>query len=259
MAAKSDPKSTSALPSKPPVLFFDGDKGGIGKSTLASVFADFLVKSGIPTAVVDADNRNPDVSRMFSNVVPTINANLRQHEGWMDLTDFLISQADRVIVVSLPAGIGEHFEKEATQFFNTIAQLGREASVFWLMDRVSDCVNLFARSQKVVGSRMKASIVVKNLFRGDADKFGDWDNSETRKAFDQAGGLTINLTELNWRARAKLLADHTNVMPFSNALVPIVEASRSTHGLTPSENMELDEWLRVNHGTFERLRSVIGV
>lgn len=258
MAAKSDGKAAAAAAGKP-VLFVHGDKGGVGKSMLTNVFADFLVKSGIPTAVVDADRRNPDVSRMFNDVVPTLNADLRQHEGWMDLTDFLISQSDRVVVISLPAGIGEDFEKEAAQFFNTIGQLGREASMFWMMDRVSDCVNLFSRAYKAIGPRMKATIVVKNLFRGDADKFGDWDSSETRKAFDEAGGITINLTELNWRARAKLLADHTAVMPFSNALVPIVEAARSPHKLTPSENMELDEWLRVNHATFERLKPMLGI
>src|SRR5260363_121572 len=72
------------------VILFHGDKGGVGKSWTCSIFLDWLVKCKLPVTLVDGDTRNPDVSRMFSDLMPTLNANLRIHDGWMDLTDFMM-------------------------------------------------------------------------------------------------------------------------------------------------------------------------
>jgi hypothetical protein len=242
-----------------PVILFHGDKGGVGKSWACSVFADFLVKAKISTGLVDGDTRNPDVSRMFGDLVPVVNANLRVHEGWMDLTDFMISHSDRAIAVSMPAGIGGEFRREAGRFFNTVKMLNRPVSMFWVINRLPDSINLLSEALSVVGDQLHSKVVVKNLFFGDADKFSRWEHSETRQRFEKAGGQTITLTELHERTVDKLFADNETIMPFSSALVPISDAAKSPHKLTPSENMELDGWLKENHRTFEALRPALAL
>ena len=37
------------------IILFSNVKGGVGKSTLCSMFATYCAEKGIPTAVVDAD------------------------------------------------------------------------------------------------------------------------------------------------------------------------------------------------------------
>lgn len=242
-----------------PVFIFHGDKGGVGKSWTCSVFTDWLLKRKVPLALVDGDTRNPDVSRMFADSVPAINANLRVHEGWMDLTDFMIAHQDEAIIISLPAGIGGDFKREAPRFFDTVEMLNRPVSMFWVINRLPDSVNLLGEAMSVVGDKLSAKIVVKNLFFGDEDKFSRWDNSLTRKKFEAAGGQTIVLSELHERTVDKLFADNENIMPFTHAVVPVQEISKSAHKLTPSENMELMMWLQENHRRYDDCQASLGI
>jgi len=250
-------KNTS-LPGQP-VILFHGDKGGVGKSWTCSVFTDWMVKRQIPTALVDGDTRNPDVSRMFGDTLPVSNANLRSHDGWMDLTDFMVAHPDKAIVVSMPAGIGGEFRKESARFSQVVEMLHRPLTMFWVINRLPDSVNLLTEATNVIGEKLHRKFVVKNLFFGDAEKFTRWDSSETRKRFEKSGGQTINLTELQERAVDKLFSDNDNIMPFSAAAVPMTDADASPHRLTPSENLELICWLQDNHKTLDELRPTLGI
>lgn len=242
-----------------PVIIFHGDKGGVGKSWTCSVFTDWMVKNQIPVALVDGDTRNPDVSRMFGDSTPVSNANLREHDGWMDLTDFMMDHGDKVIIISMPAGIGSELRKESARFAQTLQMLKRPMTMFWVINRLPDSVNLLNEALTAIGEQLQNKFVVKNLFFGDEGKFSRWDLSETRKRFEKSGGVTVKLTELHERTVDKLYADNDNIMPFSAAVVPVNEASKSPHGLTPSENMELICWLQDNHKTFDVLRPTLGV
>ncbi|WP_158641791.1 hypothetical protein [Candidatus Glomeribacter gigasporarum] len=239
------------------VILFHGDKGGVGKSWTCSIFLDWLVKCKLPVTLVDGDTRNPDVSRMFSDLMPTLNANLRIHDGWMDLTDFMMKYPDKTIVVSMPAGIGTELRKEFSQFIQIIHWLERTLSMFWIINRLPDSVNLLNEAMQVMGTNLRGKVVVKNLFFGEASKFSRWDNSETKKHFEEASGITVVLTELHERTVDKLFADNENIMPFTMAAMPLHEAEKSPHGLTPSENMELIVWLQENHKTFDQLRELL--
>jgi hypothetical protein len=252
--------STLKTPAGKPVIFFHGDKGGVGKSFACASFLDTLIKKGrAAAAVVDGDPSNPDVQRMFEDSFKTKTANLSTHEGWMDLNDFMAENSDLPIVVSMPAGIGRHFKREADAFFKMAEMLERPVSMFWVINRLPDSVNLLSQTLDVVDARLSAKIVVKNLFFGDADKFSRWDNSSVRKRFESLGGKTIALPELHERVVDKLLADNEAVMPFSKAVVPIKEASKSLFKLSPSENMELYTWLQGADSVFAPFHAELGV
>ncbi|MGY8527634.1 nucleotide-binding protein [Paracidovorax citrulli] len=253
------PDNKNSTPSGKPVIVFHGDKGGVGKSTFASLFLDWMQKRQMPVALVDGDTRNPDVSRMFADSMPTVQANLRVHEGWMDLTDFMMEQTERTVAVSLPAGIGAELRKEGSRFLQTLTMLDRPLVMFWVINRLPDSVNLLNEAMQVLESGLSAKVVVKNLFFGDEDKFSRWDASETRKRFEKSGGKTIALSELHERTVDKLFAENESIMPFSTAAVPVREAASSPHRLTPSENMELLTWLQENHKALDSVRPTLGL
>lgn len=249
----------STTPTGLPVILFHGDKGGVGKSTTCAAFTDWMVKKQLPAALVDGDTQNPDVSRMFGDSIPVSNANLRGHDGWMDLTDFMMSHSDKAIIISMPAGIGGEFRKEADRFCQVVKMLDRPLMMFWVINRLPDSVNLLNEATHAIGEHLHRKFVVKNLFFGEADKFTRWEGSETRKRFEKSGGQTICLSELQERAVDKLFSDNDNIMPFSSAVVPMTDAQSSPHGLTPSENLELICWLQDNHKTFDDLRPSLGI
>ncbi|NTB05947.1 hypothetical protein [Agrobacterium tumefaciens] len=240
------------------IIFVDGDKGGVGKSWTSCSLLDWLLVKKQHVAAVDGDTRNPDVDRMFSGAIPTLKANLRLHTGWMDMLDFIVANPTATIVVSMPAGIGDTMKKEAAAFVQNMQMLGRPLGLFWVMNRQADSVNLLNQALGIIGDALKFKVAVKNLMFGDTDKFIRWDGSQTKKQFEKTGGVTIDLTELHERTVDKLLGDSTGqtdvVMPFSQAVMPVADCSKSPHGLTPSENMELITWLRENHNT---LNSVV--
>ncbi|MBR8048854.1 hypothetical protein [Burkholderia multivorans] len=252
-------EAKKTAPAGKPVILFHGDKGGVGKSTACGLFLDWAVKRQMPVSLVDGDTRNPDVSRMFADSMPTLQANLRIHEGWMDMTDFMMDQTDKAIVISLPAGIGAELRKEAGRFCQTVAMLERPLSMFWIINRLPDSVNLLNEAMQVLDGSLASKVVVKNLFFGDEEKFSRWDSSETKKRFEKSGGLTTAMTELHERTVDKLFSDNENIMPYSLAAVPVKEAATSPHKLTPSENMELVTWLHENHKTFDSLRPHVGL
>src|SRR5690606_7221942 len=110
-----------------PVILFDGDKGGVGKSSACGAFADWAHAQGIPIEVVDGDARNRDVHRIVDGMVPSIQINLRTHNGWMDFGDFVHNNSDRCILVSMPAGVGNELPYEGPRFVRAIAEAGRAA------------------------------------------------------------------------------------------------------------------------------------
>lgn len=255
MAEKST-KSVATLP----ILFFDGDKGGVGKSSACAAFADWAHAQRLPIAIVDGDARNADVSRIFDGVVPVRLANLRTHDGWMDLTDFVFEHGDRMILVSMPAGVGAEMKEEAPRLLAMLKEAEhRTLSLVWVINRTLDSINLLNPVLELLGAHLKGKVVLKNLFFGTEDKFRRWDDSKTRERFKEAGGIDLPFHELHERTMDKLFADQENLMPFSSASVPIKQIQESPHKLTPSEAVELRTWLDANAKTFAAAAQVMGI
>lgn len=238
------------------VILVDGDKGGVGKSWFTCTVLDWLLKLGAPIAAVDADTRNADVHRMFKGTMPVLHANLREHTGWMDLLDFLVANPTAITVVSLPAGIGDTMKKEAPAFIQNVKMLNRDLGLMWVMNRQADSVNLLNQALGHISAALSFKVAVKNLMYGESERFIRWDNSQTKKKFEATGGITIDLTELHERTVDKLTGDSTGqadvIMPFSQAVMPVSDTKGSVHRLTPSENLELINWINANHGTLNQ-------
>jgi len=212
------------------VHFFHGDKGGVGKSLVAQSFVDWLLTRNITPLVVDSDMRNPDLSRMFPDVAVTVD--LRQHVGWIDLLSQLHENKGKQIVVSLPAGIGAEVTAELPFFFTNLYKLKRQATLLWILARTPDSINLLRPATAAFDGHARAKVALKNLFFGDPDKFGRWNESKTRTAFEDAGGIVVEFPELLDR-----LVDQTST---ANPPVPF---SAKLDGLRFGDRAELRHWL----------------
>lgn len=241
------------------IVFVHGDKGGVGKSFTCARLIDALATRNVPVAAVDGDTQNPDVARMFEGIIPVKSCNLRSADGWMDLLDFIVEHNDKTVVLSLPAGIGSQIKDQGIQFCDNMRLLKRPVHLVWVLNRLPDSINLLAEALTTVGPYLESKTAVKNLVFGDASKFGRWNESSTKRNFEADGGKTIDLLELNERVVDKLFGDANNVLPFSKCVSDISDVGRSTHSLTPSENLALIQWLKKTELSFKEVFSQIGV
>jgi len=212
------------------VHFFHGDKGGVGKSFVAQSFVDWLVTRGIAPLVIDSDMRNPDLARMFPDAAVPVD--LRQHEGWLELLSLLHESDREQVVVSLPAGIGAEMTAELPAFFDGLRELGRNATLLWVLARTPDSINLLRSATAAFDGHARAMVALKNLFFGDPAKFGRWNESKTRTAFEDAGGIVVEFPELLDR-----LVDQTATAN------PPVAFSAKVDGLRFGDRAELRRWL----------------
>jgi Mrp family chromosome partitioning ATPase len=84
-----------------------GSKGGVGKSTVSMALVHYLTARSEELLLIEADTANPDVGKSYSKMVETVNVNLDEKEGWMDMANRLSEQPDATVVINTPARSGE--------------------------------------------------------------------------------------------------------------------------------------------------------
>lgn len=188
------------------IVISHGDKGGVGKSLLTCAAIDYRAnQEGFnpnKLIILDADPRNADVFRMFEKFPQYGKAeriSLAGKEDWMKFIDRIQDEKDKEYdyILSLPAGIGGIMSKEGGKFGDLVGQLGHEITMYWTIDRMPDSINLLKRALFDIGGKVKQTILVKNLFFGEADNFSRWDKSYLRKLFLLQHGIEANLPELH--------------------------------------------------------------
>ncbi len=249
MAKTAEVSSTPSIQSnKPRIIFAHGDKGGVGKSLVASAVIDYLDATGQKVAVIDADTQNPDVSRMFLSElagvsVPCMKANLRSENGWMDAMDFVTKHKDHSVVFSMPAGIGEVMNTKnwLAEFRAFLAQDETPPSMelLWVLNTGLDSVNLLVNANETYGKYFDAIHVVRNNIWSNADEFTIWNKNPAKTEFEKKGWRTIDFPALNYRCRDAILGT-TKTLPFTLALDSSAAASI---GLKSSEIFKLKNWL----------------
>lgn len=226
------------------IIISHGDKGGVGKSMIASAIADYLKIKGEQVAIIDADTQNPDVDRMFGKFLPCAQMNLRSDNGWMEVMDFVERHPGHTIVISTPAGIGEQMKDDIPRFAAFLADLDTpaEMELWWTINLLPDAVNLLNDAYKSYGKYFTRTRVVRNLFHSmsDARQFIFWDESTLKPKLEKSGGMTINFPALHLRVMSKLF-NPENIMPFSDAIDASVGEAV---GLTASERFKLKDWFR---------------
>ena len=224
------------------LALFVGDKGGVGKSFVASLYVDRLLADSRDVVIVDTDQRNPDVSRRFSEVpgVSIERVPLAEKGGVMDLLT-IVSQATpgSTIVVSTPAGICASLVHEHDAIVEGLRELKVPLHVVWPIDRLADSINLLRIFLESFHADLERLLVVRNGFFGATEAFARWSQSETRRrVLGQTGAVETYLPELHSR-----IVDAVADVPFS----------RGEELLKFGERMEMRRWLREAHSVFNAL------
>jgi energy-coupling factor transporter ATP-binding protein EcfA2 len=199
------------------VVIVTGDKGGVGKSTLARGLLHLYINKKLKYLAYDSDHRNAQLYRHYNSVEPGVKLlDIFTRGGADDLLIDLDSERPPFALVDLPAQSGaffEEFEKDLG-VFDAVKELGYRVTMVSVLSRVKDSVNILRVLYEYCGDRVDY-VVVKNLFHGDADKFERYQDSETRTKLLEAGAMEILMPDLFFKPYDYI--DEKN-LPFSAVL-----------------------------------------
>lgn len=235
-----------------------GDKGGVGKSQIAEAFTDYLIeRKKLKPVVVEADMRNPDVARMFEGVCDVERINLREKEGWFELSSIVHEAAGRPVVLSLPGNIGDAMERYNEVLAEALRDLKQDAYMFWVLNREPDSINLLRVALDSLSPVLKRTVAVRNLHWGEAAKFTRWNESKTREKLLADGGLEIDIEDLH----DKLVDATKRALPKAVRFSAYDDVKDPDTGeaLRYGFKAELKRWVDSTFRAFDGIASKIGI
>ena len=152
------------------LYFIGGSKGGVGKSILSMLLADFLTQYRKRKIIlVESDTSNPDVGKTFthSDDVEVLSLSLDEADGWIELVNYC-EASDKDLVINSAARSGEAIEKFGGTLIGSLDELHRQLVSFWVINRQRDSIELLKKYMDVVPGELH---VVRNTFYGEPQKF----------------------------------------------------------------------------------------
>ena len=192
------------------LYFIGGSKGGVGKSILSMVLADFLTQYRKRKIIlVESDTSNPDVGKTFTHndEVEVLSLSLDNADGWIELVN-CSEASDKDIVINSAARSGEAVEKFGGTLIGSLEELHRQLISFWVINRQRDSIELLKKYMDVVPGELH---VVRNTFYGEPQKFELFNNSKTKIEAEKRGA-TIDLPDLADRVTDDLYSKRLSVV-----------------------------------------------
>jgi hypothetical protein len=182
------------------IHFIGGEKGGVGKSVVARLCAQYCIDKSLLFTAMDADGSHGALLRFYGEYTRPVD--LTRYESVDEILALASDPAARV-VVDLPA----QSERALTAWLaeSGVVALAAESDirlVFWhVIDDGKDAITTLERLFALHGDRVRYC-VVKNLGRG--KDFSLFERSAARATAGQLGAAIIELPELNATAMQKI-------------------------------------------------------
>ncbi len=186
------------------IYLFLGNKGGVGKSGAAKAMAEYQKETHGSVEIIDADTGNPDVAKAFG---VELTYNLNETNGFLDLANRLATVAIKTpVVISTPAGFIERAQQHGEMFFQMLPSLpemlGRDVRVIWMLDDKRDAVESLKEFMSLAPN-VRVD-VFRNLHFASANRFNVFNESKTRLAVLESGGIVVDFPALAGRVMAVL-------------------------------------------------------
>ena len=182
------------------IHFIGGEKGGVGKSVVARLCAQYCIDKSFPLAAVDADVSHGALLRFYAPFTRAID--LTRYESADEILA-LATDEQRRVGVDLPAQSDRLVSAWLAE--GGILDLAAESGiqlVFWhVIDDGKDAIMTLQRLLERYGDRVRYCIV-KNQGRG--KDFSLFDRSEVRATADRLGAAVLDLPELYAPAMQKI-------------------------------------------------------
>jgi hypothetical protein len=168
----------------------------VGKSIITTVLVQFLIDlyGGKKTIhLVETDESNPDVGRIYDGKIPVTPLVLDEREtGWITLFELLEKSEDTIFVVNSAARSSQGIEANGEHFSLALQDqsVPYDLVTFWPINRQLDCVNLLMDYLRVI--RYGPVFTIRNTYWGEPRDFLIYDNMINKTKNKEMARARIN-------------------------------------------------------------------
>ena len=178
-----------------------GEKGGVGKSVVARLLAQYFIDRQIPFLGFDSDRSHGALVRFYSGYASQVL--IDRYESLDAIVEAATEQPDRRILVDLAAQTQEPLTQwmEESQLLGVAPELGLQIRYWHVMDAGHDSVELMRRLLDRYEGRL-SYVIVLNQIRGD-----DFNILNASGQLDRArsfGATVINIKRLRDAAMSQI-------------------------------------------------------
>ena len=235
---------TLETPTVSRIHLIGGEKGGVGKSMVARLLAQYFIDHEMPFVGFDTDRSHGALLRYYAGYASPVLAD--SYEALDAIVESAAGQPGRRVLVDLAAQTHAQLVKwiEESGVLD-LADLSGMALHYWhVMDAGRDSVDLLSRLLDQFGPRLRY-VLVRNQLRGD-------DFSQLERSGEQAralafGAKVITLRHLHDPVAQKIDASNTSFWSARN------QSGSGSAGLGLMERQRLKLWLAHANAEIERV------
>jgi hypothetical protein len=217
------------------IHFIGGEKGGVGKSVVARVLAQYLIDNNMPFLGFDTDRSHGSLMRFYTDFASPVVVD--NYESLDAIVEAAIEQPEKRILVDLAAQTHDALVKWMGEsgVLDMVGDSGIQLNYWHVMDSGKDSVNLLKKLFDRFDARLKYVIVL-NQLRG--DNFEIFEKStEKQRALDLQARI-VSLKRLHEPVIAKIDAGSTSFWAAKN------RSTTEVKGLGLLERQRVKVWLK---------------
>jgi len=214
--------------------FIGGEKGGVGKSLVSRILAQYCIDRGLPFIGFDSDKSHGALTRFYSDYAAPVL--IDDYKSLDRIVETATVSADERIIVDLAAQTHHALVRwlEDSGVLELCGELGLSLTYWHVMDAGRDSVDLLARLLDQFGARLKLVLVL-NAIRG--DQFNILEASGQRERAEAFGARVLTLGHLPDGTMQKIDARSTSFWAAVN------HSDENSTGLGLLERQRVKVWL----------------
>jgi hypothetical protein len=181
-----------------------GEKGGVGKSLVARILAQYFIDHAIPFLAFDTDRSHAALLRFYASYTSPVV--IDDYQSLDRVVELAAAEADRRILVDLAAQTHQPLARwmEDSRLIDLAQQLNISLVYWHVMDNSFDSAELLRRYLDQFGERIRL-VMVLNQIRG--ERFDLLDSSGQRGRAEQVGAKSVVLQRLTDSTMHKIDAE----------------------------------------------------
>jgi hypothetical protein len=224
--------------------FIGGEKGGVGKSVVARVLAQYFIDHEIPFLGFDTDRSHGSLLRFYADFAAAVV--IDRYEGLDRIVEAAAEQPERRIIVDLAAQTHLFLAQwmEDSGLLDIRDELGLSLTYWHVMDSGRDSADLLVKVLDQFGGRLPLVVVLNEVRGGD---FAILESSGTLVRAKDLGATVITLRRLHDTTMQKIDAQSTSFWAASN------RGGKDGSALGLLERQRVKNWLHRAYEEFARL------
>ncbi len=217
------------------IHFIGGEKGGVGKSLVSRLVAQYLIDKELPFLGFDTDRSHGALLRFYAGFASPVL--IDRYEALDSIIEAAVEQPERRILVDLAAQTHDPLVKwmDESGVLDMAGESGFTITYWHVMDSGRDSVDLLKKLLDRFGARLNY-VLVRNQMRG--DDFGMLEQSGEQDRALGFGAHVVSIKHLSDSIIQKIDASSSSFWAAQH------DADKSRTGLGMMDRQRLKMWLR---------------